>query len=50
MTAMIPRLPIVNDDGTDALGDADSCDSFTAISRDTDMHRWLLEAHRQAKR
>lgn len=35
---------------TDALGDADSADLFTGISRDVDKYLWFLEAHLQAER
>lgn len=34
----------------DELGDADSADLFTQISRDVDKYLWFLEAHLQAKR
>ena len=34
----------------DRLGDADSADLFTGISRDTDKYLWFLEAHLHAKR
>jgi starvation-inducible DNA-binding protein len=32
-----------------ALGDADTSDLFTAVSRDVDKYLWFLEAHLQAK-
>ena len=32
------------------LGDADTSDLFTAVSRDTDKYLWFLEAHLHAKR
>ena len=32
------------------LGDADTSDLFTGISRDTDKYLWFLEAHLHAKR
>jgi starvation-inducible DNA-binding protein len=32
------------------LGDADSADLFTGISRETDKYLWFLEAHLHAKR
>src|SRR3984957_14242957 len=35
---------------SDRLGDADSADLFTGISRDVDKYLWFLEAHLQAKR
>jgi starvation-inducible DNA-binding protein len=34
----------------DALGDADTADLFTAVSRDADKYLWFLEAHLPAKR
>jgi len=34
----------------DELGDADTADLFTGISRDTDKYLWFLEAHLHAKR
>ena len=37
-------------DTTDKLGDADSADLFTGISRDNDQYLWFLEAHLHAKR
>jgi starvation-inducible DNA-binding protein len=37
-------------DQTDKLGDADSADLLTGISRDVDKYLWFLEAHLQAKR
>jgi starvation-inducible DNA-binding protein len=37
-------------DSTGKLGDADSADLFTGISRDSDKHLWFLEAHLHAKR
>jgi starvation-inducible DNA-binding protein len=35
---------------TDELGDADTADLFTQVSRDVDKHLWLLEAHLHANR
>lgn len=35
---------------TAELGDADTSDLFTEVSRDIDKHLWFLEAHLQAKR
>jgi starvation-inducible DNA-binding protein len=37
-------------DQTGKLGDADSADLLTGISRDVDKYLWFLEAHLQAKR
>lgn len=37
-------------DQADKLGDADTADLFTGISRDVDKYLWFLEAHLQAKR
>lgn len=34
----------------DDLGDADTADLFTGISRDVDKYLWLLEAHLNGKR
>ncbi len=34
---------------TDELGDADTADLFTGISRDIDKYLWFLEAHLQDK-
>lgn len=34
---------------TDELGDADTADLFTGISRDLDKYLWFLEAHLQEK-
>jgi starvation-inducible DNA-binding protein len=34
---------------TDKLGDADSADLFTGISRELDKYLWFLEAHLQEK-
>jgi starvation-inducible DNA-binding protein len=36
-------------DATAELGDADTADLFTGISRDLDKHLWFLEAHLQDK-
>ena len=36
-------------DQTGKLGDADSADLLTGISRDVDKYLWFLEAHLQAK-
>lgn len=37
-------------DDTAELGDADTSDLFTGVSRDIDKYLWFLEAHLQAKR
>ncbi len=37
-------------DQTGKLGDADTADLFTGISREIDKYLWFLEAHLQAKR
>ena len=37
-------------DAADKLGDADTADLFTGISRETDKYLWFLEAHLYAKR
>src|SRR5205823_4732790 len=37
-------------DAAARLGDADTADLFTGISRDTDKYLWFLEAHLHAKR
>lgn len=37
-------------DTADRLGDADTADLFTGISRETDKYLWFLEAHLHAKR
>jgi len=37
-------------DAAGKLGDADTADLFTGISRETDKHLWFLEAHLHAKR
>ena len=34
---------------TDELGDADTADLFTQISREVDKYLWFLEAHLQDK-
>jgi starvation-inducible DNA-binding protein len=34
----------------DRLGDADTADLFTGVSRETDKYLWFLEAHLHAKR
>jgi starvation-inducible DNA-binding protein len=36
-------------DDADKLGDADTADLFTGISRDVDKYLWFLEAHLQEK-
>jgi starvation-inducible DNA-binding protein len=36
-------------DETDEMGDADSADLFTQISRETDKYLWFIEAHLQDK-
>jgi starvation-inducible DNA-binding protein len=36
-------------DDTDELGDKDTADLFTGISREVDKHLWFLEAHLQDK-
>jgi starvation-inducible DNA-binding protein len=35
---------------SEQLGDADTADLFTGVSRDTDKQLWFLEAHLQGKR
>lgn len=35
---------------SDDLGDADTADLFTGVSRDVDKYLWFLEAHLQGKR
>jgi starvation-inducible DNA-binding protein len=35
---------------SDRLGDADTADLFTGVSRETDKYLWFLEAHLHAKR
>jgi starvation-inducible DNA-binding protein len=37
-------------DATDKLGDADTADLFTGISRESDKYLWFLEAHLHARR
>jgi starvation-inducible DNA-binding protein len=37
-------------DTADKLGDADTADLFTQVSRGIDKHLWFLEAHLHAKR
>ena len=37
-------------DEADKLGDKDTADLFTGISRDSDKYLWFLEAHLQGKR
>jgi starvation-inducible DNA-binding protein len=37
-------------DASDRLGDADSADLFTQISREADKNLWFLEAHLHVKR
>jgi starvation-inducible DNA-binding protein len=37
-------------DRAERLGDADTADLFTAVSRDADKYLWFLEAHLQRKR
>jgi starvation-inducible DNA-binding protein len=37
-------------DAADRLGDADTADLFTGVSREMDKHLWFLEAHLHAKR
>lgn len=36
-------------DKTDELGDADTADLFTNVSRDLDKHLWFVEAHLQGE-
>ena len=35
---------------TDKIGDKDTADLFTEISRDVDKYLWFVEAHLQADR
>jgi starvation-inducible DNA-binding protein len=37
-------------ESADRLGDADTADLFTGLSRETDKYLWFLEAHLHAKR
>ena len=37
-------------DRSNELGDADTADLFTEVSRETDKHLWFVEAHLQAER
>jgi starvation-inducible DNA-binding protein len=37
-------------DSADKLGDADTSDLFTGVSRENDKYLWFLEAHLHAKR
>jgi starvation-inducible DNA-binding protein len=37
-------------DSADKLGDADTADLFTGLSRETDKYLWFLEAHLHGKR
>jgi starvation-inducible DNA-binding protein len=37
-------------DAADKLGDADTADLFTGVSRENDKNLWFLEAHLHAKR
>ncbi len=37
-------------DAADRIGDADTADLFTGISRETDKYLWFLEAHLHAQR
>jgi starvation-inducible DNA-binding protein len=48
-TAMAAFGKSVRDDidKTDELGDADTADLFTNVSRDIDKHLWFVEAHLQ---
>jgi starvation-inducible DNA-binding protein len=34
----------------DEVGDADTADLFTEVSRGADKHLWFVEAHLQAER
>lgn len=46
--AIYAKLLRANIDHTDDLGDADTADLYTEISRAIDMRLWFLEAHLQA--
>jgi starvation-inducible DNA-binding protein len=35
---------------SDKLGDADTADLYTGVSRDADKYRWFLEAYLHSKR
>jgi DNA-binding ferritin-like protein len=37
-------------DAASRLGDADSSDLFTSLSREADRYRWFLQAHLHGKR
>lgn len=37
-------------DRSDEIGDKDTADMFTGISRDTDKNLWFVEAHLQAEK
>jgi len=45
----LKNYPLSITAGKDHLGDADTADLFTGISRDLDKYLWFLEAHLQDK-
>jgi starvation-inducible DNA-binding protein len=48
--ATFAKLVRAGIDQADQLGDKDTADLFTEISRDTDKNLWFVEAHLQAER
>jgi len=48
--AAFARLARAAIDRSNELGDADSADLFTEVSREVDKNLWMVEAHTQAER